>query len=72
MPAGNPSSSGTQVRLLSPPRSILDAAQRLGSRRLGLAVTYHGLAERTGIPLVEARLHPASWGAFPGSADVRR
>jgi peptidoglycan/xylan/chitin deacetylase (PgdA/CDA1 family) len=62
MPAGIPSSSGTQVHRLTPPRSILDAAYRLGSRRLGLAVTYHGLAERTGDP--ERDLVPAHGSAL--------
>jgi peptidoglycan/xylan/chitin deacetylase (PgdA/CDA1 family) len=62
MPARNPSSSGTEVRLLSPPRSTLEAADRLGSRPVGLAITYHGLAEQTGDP--ERELVPAHGSAL--------
>jgi peptidoglycan/xylan/chitin deacetylase (PgdA/CDA1 family) len=40
----------------------VDAAYRLGSRRVGLAVTYHGLAERTGDP--ERELVPAHGSAL--------
>lgn len=62
MSAETPSSSGTQMRLPVRAPAFLQAAYRLGGRRAGLAVTYHGLAERTGDP--ECELVPAHGSAL--------